>query len=193
MDATTAPPADQERIVCSIAAAAKYQLPAHLLLAIAEKEGGRPGLYVKNTNGTSDIGTLQFNSAYLATLRRYAITETAVAAPGCYPYQLAAWRLRQHIRNDKGDLWTRAANFHSRTPAFNGPYRRDLIAKANRWATWLAGSTPATVEFPASALANDQYRGSDVRPDAEKSFRRPSEKSTKYQYVPRTVSVSTPG
>ena len=45
------PPLQQERIVCSITAAIKYQVPANILLAIAEKEGGKPGMVVINKNG----------------------------------------------------------------------------------------------------------------------------------------------
>jgi hypothetical protein len=54
-----------------------------------------------------------------------------------YPYLLAAWRIRGHLRNDRGDVWTRASNYHSRTPRFNARYRADLIRRAGRWATWL--------------------------------------------------------
>jgi hypothetical protein len=45
--------------------------------------------------------------------------------------------VRLHIKNDKGDIWTRAANYHSRTPKHNARYRADLIAKAAKWADWL--------------------------------------------------------
>jgi len=54
-----------------------------------------------------------------------------------YPYQLAAWRLRGHLRSDRGDLWTRAANYHSRTPRHNARYRAQLMHKAWRWNQWL--------------------------------------------------------
>ncbi|MQA21665.1 transglycosylase SLT domain-containing protein [Rugamonas rivuli] len=126
-----------ERVSCSIAAAARYGIPANLMLAVAEKEAGTPGLWMKNTNGTSDVGPMQFNTAYLSALAQYGITSQAVAAPGCYAYDLAAWRLRQHLRLDQGDLWTRAANYHSRTPRYNIRYRLDLITRATHWATWL--------------------------------------------------------
>ncbi|EDP8962500.1 conjugal transfer protein TrbN, partial [Salmonella enterica subsp. enterica] len=53
----------EERVVCSVSAAAKYEIPANILLAIREKEGGKPGQWVKNTNGTYDVGELQFNTA----------------------------------------------------------------------------------------------------------------------------------
>lgn len=131
------PPLEQERVVCSISSAVKYQVPANIVLAIAEKEGGKPGQRVRNTNGTHDVGPMQFNTAYLRELERYGIEADDVAAAGCYAFELAAWRLRMHLRNDRGDLWTRAANYHSRTPRFNALYRADLMKKATQWADWL--------------------------------------------------------
>jgi hypothetical protein len=132
------PPQLQERVVCSIAAAAKYEIPANLVLAVAEQEGGKPGQWVRNANGTHDVGAMQFNTAYLAgELARYGITPADAAAPGCYPYELASWRLRMHIRNDSGDLWTKAANYHSRTPYYNGIYRAQIMQRAAKWGSWL--------------------------------------------------------
>lgn len=130
-------PRMQERVSCSVAAANRYQIPANIMLALAEMENGNPGQYVKNTNGTSDVGAMQFNTAYLRDLRKYGISETDAAAPGCYPYHLAAWRVRQHIVNDNGDLWTKVANYHSRTPRYNSRYRLKLIRGAAKWADWL--------------------------------------------------------
>ena len=132
------PPQIQERVVCSISAAVKYEVPANIVLAVAEKEGGKPGQWVKNSNGTHDVGPMQFNTSYLSELSRYGISPNDVAASGCYSFELAAWRLRQHIRNDSGDLWTRAANYHSRTYKYNVVYRADLMRKAVKWADWLA-------------------------------------------------------
>ena len=59
-----------------------------------------------------------------------------------YPFRLAAWRIRGHIANDRGDIWTRAANYHSRTPDINARYRADLIRRAARWTTWLDSHFP---------------------------------------------------
>ena len=162
------PPSLPERVVCSISAAAKYEIPANLMLAIAEQEGGRPGQWVKNTNGTHDVGVLQFNTSYIAILGRYGINASDVAASGCYPYELAAWRLSAHIRDDKGDLWTKASNYHSRTPQFNRIYRARLVVRALKWANWLeaqystvdkAGNAPgmlstATQQYPVSRHIN---------------------------------------
>jgi hypothetical protein len=143
------PPQLHERMVCGIVAAVKYQVPASILLAIAEQEGGRPGQWVANTNGTYDVGAMQFNSAYLSDLRKYGIGADDVAKAGCYAYDLAAWRLRGHLRYDSGDIWTRAANYHSRTPQYNAPYRAALVRKAAKWNAWLQMRFPS---YDASGL-----------------------------------------
>jgi hypothetical protein len=146
------PPLQQERVVCSITAAIKYQVPANILLAIAEKEGGKPRMVIANKNGTYDIGSMQFNSAYLLELRQYGIVPADVAVKGCYPYNLAAWRLRRHLLYDTGSLWARAANYHSRTAQYNLPYRVDLIRKGYKWAMWLDGNFPfGRLPFPSES------------------------------------------
>ena len=132
----------QEMVTCSLGAALAYDVPANVLLAVAEKEAGRPGQWVRNTNGSFDVGALQFNTSYLRDLKSYGITAEDVAAPGCYPFMLAAWRIRGHLLHDSGDVWTRASNYHSRTPRFNMRYRADLIRRAVRWSTWLDSHFP---------------------------------------------------
>lgn len=146
MFALDLPPALHERVTCSIAASVEYRMPANILLAVAEKEGGRPGQWVANTDGTHDVGAMQFNTKYLRDLARYGITAADVAQPGCYPYRVAAWRIRLHLKNDSGDIWRRAANYHSRTPDKNAIYRADLKLKALKWAAWLDGKFK-TAEF----------------------------------------------
>ncbi len=128
----------KERIICSVIAAVKYNVPANIILAVAEIEGGKPGQYVENTNGTYDVGPMQFNTAYLHDLAQYGITAKDVAADSCYSYDLAAWRLRGHILHDTGDLWTRAANYHSQTPCYNAEYRAKLIRASYKWGKWLS-------------------------------------------------------
>ncbi|HNC19855.1 muramidase, partial [Accumulibacter sp.] len=95
---------------------------------------------------------MQFNTAYLRDLAGYGITPDDVAAAGCYAFDLAAWRLRQHIKKDRGDLWTRAANYHSRTPQYNATYRADLLVKSRRWADWLEARFVTVEVTKANAL-----------------------------------------
>lgn len=135
----------QERVVCSISAALQYDIPVNVLLAVSETENGRSGLRVRNTNGTEDLGPLQFNTAYLRRLSGYGITEADVLAKGCFSYQLAAWRISGHIRRDSGDIWQRAANYHSYTPVHNARYRARLLHYGNLWNQWLAMNYPLTV------------------------------------------------
>jgi hypothetical protein len=149
----------EEWVVCSITAAAKYQVPANIVLAIAEKEGGSPGQWKPNRNGTHDVGPMQFNTAYLTDLARYGITVNDVATAGCYSFDLAAWRLRQHLYNDKGDLWTRAANYHTRTPQYNHLYRTDLIQKASKWGDWLDARFVTVGMFKASPTQSREHNG----------------------------------
>jgi hypothetical protein len=112
------------------------------------REGGRqakPGQVVVNRNGTLDVGSMQFNTGYLRDLARYGISPADVASSGCYSFNLAAWRLRQHIRHDKGDLWTKSANYHSRTPEVNARYRSELITRSGKWAKWLEVRFPSII------------------------------------------------
>jgi len=187
------PPQLQERVVCSISAAVKYEVPVNIVLAVAEKEGGKPGQWVRNSNGTHDVGPMQFNTAYLGDLARYGITANDVAAAGCYSFDLAAWRLRMHIRNDQGDLWTKAANYHSRTPEFNAVYRADLMRRAVKWADWLdarfvtrdvtkAGASPSV---PSQAAPPAQQLAPTAKPTPASAAAR---SVTMAGYVPRTVS-----
>ena len=74
---------------------------------------------MRNANDTYDVGPMQFNTAYLSGLAKYGIRPEHVAQSGCYSYVLAAWRIHMHIRNDRGDLWTKVANYHSYTPHLN--------------------------------------------------------------------------
>ncbi|MDN7880121.1 muramidase [Burkholderia aenigmatica] len=203
MGAVDLPPRIHERVVCSISAATKYEIPANLLLAVAEKEAGKPGQWVRNTNGTSDVGSLQFNTAYLATLARYGITPDDVAQAGCYPYDLAAWRIRGHLLRDAGDIWTRAANYHSRTPIYNATYRADLVVRAARWADWLQAryatydmQRPGTrPQSPIVRVSQEQRETREAgKPSASASEARAwVVQSNRSAYVPRAISVSQRG
>lgn len=182
------PPQLQERVVCSISAAVKYEVPANIVLAVAEKEGGKPGQWVRNSNGTHDVGPMQFNTAYLAELSRYGIAADDVAASGCYAFDLAAWRLRVHIRNDKGDLWTKAANYHSRTPQYNAVYRADLMRRASKWADWLDARFVTLDVTKAGAVPSVPSQVAQQATPAARSAPASTQTRPMTGYMPRTVS-----
>ncbi|WP_027156733.1 lysozyme family protein [Methylobacter luteus] len=190
---TDLPPQIQERVVCSISAAIKYKIPANIMLAVAEKEAGKPGQWVRNTNGTHDVGAMQFNTSYLSDLSRYGITANDVAAAGCYAFDLAAWRLRVHIRNDKGDIWTKAANYHSRTHKYNTIYRTDLMRKAAKWADWLEAHFVTLDVNQADAIPTMPIRLVSQQPIQAPAKKLPAMAQTaKFTgYVPRQISFIT--
>ena len=184
------PPQIQERVVCSITAAMKYEVPANIVLAVAEKEAGKPGQRVRNSsNGTYDVGPMQFNTAYLKDLARYGITADDVATAGCYSFDLAAWRLRMHIRNDNGDIWTKAANYHSRTPRYNAIYREDLKRRANKWADWLEASfiTRDVSQSEVSYAKQNSVNPSSTTP-MKKHEAKPAPHTVFTGYVPRQIT-----
>lgn len=184
------PPQMQERVVCSITAAIKYEIPANIVLAVAEKEAGKPGQWVRNANGTHDVGAMQFNTSYLSDLKQYGITANDVAASGCYSFDLAAWRLRMHIRNDQGDLWTKAANYHSRTPRYNTVYRADLIRKASKWADWLEAHF-VTVDVTKNHAKTSMLSISTSTPIEEPLVKTTTVRSINLStYVPRQISFN---
>jgi hypothetical protein len=188
------PPQMQERVVCSISAAVKYEVPANIMLAVAEKEAGKPGQWVRNTNGTHDVGPMQFNTSYLRDLTRYGITANDVAAAGCYSFDLAAWRLRMHIHNDKGDLWTKSANYHSRTPQYNDAYRADLMRKASKWADWLEArfvTFDVTKEGATISMPTQPTKVQEVAPQLSATPAKPRmttvQSTAVSSYVPRKI------
>jgi len=186
------PPPIQERIVCSISAAVKYQVPANIILAVAEKEAGKPGQWIRNSNGSYDVGQMQFNTNYLADLAHYGITANDVAATGCYSFDLAAWRLRKHILHDTGDLWTRSANYHSRTRRYNAIYREDLMKKALKWADWLEARF-VTYDVTKPGVAPSMV---SAQPAPERTAASPTLQSVKtiswntYGYTPQKVIIN---
>jgi hypothetical protein len=122
---------------CIIHAAAEYQLPAELLLAVAEQERGQPYQKVRNSNGSFDLGPMQFNTTYLKDLAKFKIQPEHVLTETCYPYRLAAWRIKNHLEKDSGPILQRVANYHSKTRRYNLAYQKKLIPKIQRWQSWL--------------------------------------------------------
>lgn len=139
-------PAD---IPCVIQAALRQGVPANVLLAVASVESGKNGQYVRNTNGTDDLGHFQLNTIHFDTqagvFRR--VNKIDAAWRGCYNAELAAWFLRQRLDAPGGDYWVKAANYHSATAEYNSIYRRKLIPLAARWGRWIQANFPTTISY----------------------------------------------
>ena len=57
-------------LACMVLVASAFQLPPRVLPAIQAVEGGRVGLVRGNTNGSEDLGVMQVNTLWIATLAR---------------------------------------------------------------------------------------------------------------------------
>ena len=135
-------------IWCALAASVRYDVPADALLSVYSVERGSTDTWSHDANGTYDVGPLQFNTAYLASLRRFGITPRAVEGKTCYPWFLAAWRIHDQLVEDRGGFWTRVARYHSATPRYVATYRRQLLEYDPRWRAWLIEHYPTVVSAP---------------------------------------------
>ena len=137
-------------ITCVIEAAKRQGVPANVMLAIASVEGGANGQFVRNANGSFDMGHFQLNTIHFresGVFTRVGIKREDAAWRGCYNAELAAWMVRKHL-NAPGSqsYWVRVANYHSATPQFNARYRAKLVPLAERWGRWLQANYQTTTK-----------------------------------------------
>lgn len=116
---------------CVYDSAKRYELPAELVLAIIETEGGGAGKIHKNKNGTVDIGLMQINSVHLPELRKHNITYNALLYKPCVNIEVGTWLLRKGFGDkidyrDSDKWWRSVGNFHSKTPKFNMRYQKKI-------------------------------------------------------------------
>jgi hypothetical protein len=124
-------------LACMVAAAEFQGLPPRVLPAIQATEGGRPGLVMRNRNGTEDLGLMQINTVWLPAVARAArqpqeLVRQRLIEDGCFSVHVAAAILRLHLRAERGDVMRAIGNYHSRTPALNIAYQGRVVANAVR-------------------------------------------------------------
>ena len=67
---------------------------------------------------------------------------------GCYNAEIAAFLLGKRLSEPgQQDFWTKAANYHSKTPKYNAIYRKKLVALSTEWANWLQNSYSVKVSY----------------------------------------------
>lgn len=74
MPAVAAPlvPPTAPNVQCTVQAAQRFGLPPGALAGILMNEGGKPGQWSHNTNGSYDLGPAQINTLWLRKLRTRA-------------------------------------------------------------------------------------------------------------------------
>ena len=130
----------EERINCATKASVKYNIPVDVLLAISSIENGNIDTISKNPNGTFDYGVMQINSIYIEDLnKKYGLnlTKEDFLKRDCFSFQVAAFKLKEHIKFDTGDLLSRLAMYHSKTVKFNEIYKKKLVFHSKYWSDFL--------------------------------------------------------
>ena len=116
---------------CFEAAAARYQIPAELLVAIARTESGlRADAIGRNEDGSEDLGLMQINSWWLPHLARYGLTREDLTDP-CTNVEVGAWILAQEIRRF-GYGWEAVGAYNAGPAPDSAPARRRYAAQVAR-------------------------------------------------------------
>ena len=118
-----------ERTDCIQLSADKFGLPASLIQAILQVEGGSVGQAVSNNNGTEDMGPMQINTIWLPELAANGITRQQLQHDRCINILAGSWILARQMKtakNMEGPLQRRImwgiGAYHSRTPEYNVKY-----------------------------------------------------------------------
>jgi hypothetical protein len=122
-------------LACMLLTASVYHLPPRVLPAILSVEGGRPGMVHLNKDRSEDLGVMQINTLWIATLSRYAALPQAVVRErllndSCFNIAAAGLIMRIYLNETKGDLLRAVGNYHSHTPILNQTYQVKVLDAA---------------------------------------------------------------
>lgn len=113
-----------------------YHLPPRVLPAILSVEGGKPGSVHLNKDQSEDLGVLQINTLWIATLARYAALPQAVVLgrlvnDACFNIAASGLIMRTYLNETRGDLLLAVGNYHSHTPILNQSYQVKVLNAAH--------------------------------------------------------------
>ncbi len=126
----------EKRIECGVKSAIKYNIPADILLAISTIENGSEGVAYRNSNGSIDYGVMQINSIYIKELEEkhnMIVRPADLLESTCYSFEIAAFKVSNHLKYDRGSFLKRVANYHSKTKDLNRYYQTLLIEHSSEW------------------------------------------------------------
>ncbi|ABM96839.1 lytic transglycosylase domain-containing protein [Methylibium petroleiphilum] len=147
---------------CLVEEAGRQRLELVKLLAVMKAEGGRVGMFSRNTDGSYDIGPMQVNTIHLPELAKLfnrSAGEVArlMAYDGCFNVAVGAWLLRKRTNEADGDFWYGIGRYHSKTPVHSTRYilrvhsvMQDIVKKS------LADDAKARTVTYAGAAAPEQ-------------------------------------
>lgn len=118
------PPPSAVSLDCVRTISSRTSIPVLVLLTLMRTEGGRPGLAVKNTNGTRDYGVMQINSVWIPRLERtMGVTLDEIRDNGCLNVAAGALILR-HLWIKEKNLYGAIGHYHSNNVRLSNQYRR---------------------------------------------------------------------
>lgn len=151
-------------VTCVARASQHYKIPVPVTLALMKTEGGKPGSFVRNTNGTYDMGVMQVNTLWIPEYsKRFGITRNAfvmrAVLDGCFSVFLGLDILRAQVDRE-GSIEKGVAAYHSRTPDKAARYMRRFNAQLQAVAR---GDYPKLAGMGALAFANNSRAGGAYR------------------------------
>lgn len=107
--------ADKEFDSCVNYASEKFSVAPVIIRAIMQVEGGKPGLAMKNRDGSYDYGVMQINSWWFdhGPLPKYGLTVEKVRDDACTNIYVGTWILANELA-DAPDFWEGVGNYNSR-------------------------------------------------------------------------------
>jgi hypothetical protein len=134
---------------CIEASARYYGLPSALLQAIRVQEGGSPGSWRRNADGSLDYGVMQINSRWLPRLTRAGYTASVLTYDACASIAAGAWILAHSLADH--DAWNRpnaganaywraVGDYHSHSPWRNRWYAERVWMRYQQLASARDGS-----------------------------------------------------
>lgn len=135
---------------CVDEAARRFLVPASLIAAVMDVEGGRVGAVSHNANGSFDIGPMQINSIWLPQVEKRGGSLELLLHHRCANIHFGAWLLSRELRGidperiDVATFWRAVANYHSRTPSLNERYA------ARVWRAWMRRNQQTALRLAAN-------------------------------------------
>jgi len=140
---------------CYQEAAQYYQVPARVLRAIHQVEGGKRGERVPDPNGTFDHGFMQINTCWKPVLHQMGWRMRYITNHDCANIFVAAYILRKNLLRTH-NLWLAIADYHSSDPVYGYPYLQKVYAHLHAGKKIHFRTTPKTVGSTSDTLYTPQ-------------------------------------
>ncbi|WP_226857297.1 lytic transglycosylase domain-containing protein [Acidithiobacillus concretivorus] len=89
-----------------------YAVPRRDIIALMKNEGGAPGIAVKDSNGTQDLGPMQVNTCHLPFLRSYGYSYRVLKNNPCANVMAGTWVFARCLAIT-GNLFSAAACYNA--------------------------------------------------------------------------------